>query len=166
MNLYFIRHADALPEDNEKITNDFDRPLSAEGRKQCGEIATSLKNMGVKLDLLLVSPLVRAQQTAEEMLKPLGQKGLEITTHDMLAPDVKSKPLMKEIRNLDAENVALIGHNPDLRHHIAYLTNSDPELFSFGKAGMALVECSISPRKGTGTLVWLVTPGWKFAKGG
>src|SRR6516162_5646924 len=69
VDLYLIRHADALALGERGITDDADRPLSEKGEAQSKTVAKALHRCGVKLDHLFASPLVRAQQTADLMIK-------------------------------------------------------------------------------------------------
>src|SRR2546425_13194049 len=73
MKLYFLRHADALDG-----ADDAARPLSARGQKQAAEIGRFLKHAGVEFDAAYTSPLVRAKQTVEIVLKVCGSTRLQI----------------------------------------------------------------------------------------
>ncbi len=59
MDLYLIRHADAVPLGEQGITDDAHRPLSAKGIIQTIALAASLGRMGVRLDKIVSSPLLR-----------------------------------------------------------------------------------------------------------
>ena len=64
MNLYIIRHAIAV----DAGTADFEdsqRPLTDKGRKKMRQIAKGLRSLGVEFDLILSSPYLRTQETAE-----------------------------------------------------------------------------------------------------
>jgi phosphohistidine phosphatase len=63
MKLYFVRHG--LAGQSGDYLNDGERPLTEEGRAKTAKIAQRLGQLGVKFDLILTSPLVRAVQTAE-----------------------------------------------------------------------------------------------------
>ena len=67
MKLYFLRHADALPDQDDAV-----RALSQTGKKEAQSLARFLKNAGVAFDAAFTSPLVRARQTAEIVLKICG----------------------------------------------------------------------------------------------
>src|SRR5438093_1192036 len=62
--LYLIRHAIA-EERGEKWPDDNKRPLTEEGIARMRKAAHGLARVGVTLDAVLTSPLVRARQTAE-----------------------------------------------------------------------------------------------------
>jgi len=62
MELYLIRHGiAALRED---YANDEDRPLTNKGREKTAKVAKQLHERGLRFDLILTSPLVRARETA------------------------------------------------------------------------------------------------------
>src|SRR5262249_682483 len=71
-----------------------------------------------------------------------------------------SKKLAKCLLKLEADNLLLVGHEPDLGQHTAWLIGSKKVRVDFAKAGIAWVECDSAPQKGAGALRWLVTPKW------
>ena len=159
MNLYLLRHADAVPLGENGATSDEDRPLSDKGIEQAALLAQGLKHMNVVIDTIVSSPLLRTVQTAEELRRKL-DSAVEIQTCLPLVPGGTSKKLLKCLRKLGGENVLLVGHEPDLSRHLARLIGSKRTGLEFAKAGIACVSCDEAPRKGTGTLLWLVTPDW------
>ncbi len=159
MNLYLIRHADALPVGEARVSEDAERPLSPAGVEQARKLGRALQRNGVTFDLILTSPLLRARQTAEEMLAGANTPNLKVLACTELEPGVKPKRLARFVRDQAAEGVALVGHQPDLSHHAAWLVGSKKAQIDFAKAGVAYIVCDRA-RKGEGTLVWLLTPEW------
>jgi phosphohistidine phosphatase SixA len=104
--------------------------------------------------------LLRARQTAEELLRSLQEPGAELLTCDALEPGGSPKKLAKFLRQLDDEHVALVGHEPDLGRYTAWLIGSKRARIEFAKAGIACVACDEPPRRGRGVLLWLLTPAW------
>ena len=160
MDLYIIRHADALALGEGGVTSDEDRPLSDEGHKQAAHVAACLKRRGVKLDLLLTSPLVRARQTADALVKAETSVAAELETCDELAPGGRRKKLAKHLLGTARNTVGLVGHQPDLSEFVGWLIGDKKVNLDLAKAGVAYIQCSDLPRRGGGTLVWLVTPEW------
>lgn len=160
MNVYFLRHAEALPQDGVTIPSDAERPLADEGRRQVTVMAELISRRHLSFDLVLTSPLKRTRETAEGLLTHWGRSGAEAQDLDHLAPGGSTKKLMKYLRSLEAQNVLLVGHNPDLGEHIAYLVGSKKARVKLAKGALALVECEASPRKDEGELTLLVTPEW------
>jgi phosphohistidine phosphatase len=163
MNLYLVRHADALPVGEQGITVDEDRPLSEEGLRQARLLAQGVKRLGISLTQILTSPLRRAAQTAEELARILQIPASSVETCEQLGPGQSSKKLGKHLLKLETDNLLLVGHEPDLGQHTAWLIGSKKARVDFVKAGIAFVECDAVPQKGAGALRWLVTPKWLAA---
>ena len=160
MDLYLIRHADALPVGQDGITTDADRPLSDEGKAQVKALAAALKRHGVHLDAVVSSPLLRTHQTAEGLLQTWSKPGPDLHACDHLAPGGKRGKLARFLHELGGKAAALVGHQPDLGDLAAWLIGSKKAHIDFAKAGVAYIISSDEPAKGSGTLVWLVTPEW------
>lgn len=114
MEVYLIRHGIAA----ERGTYDDDeqRPLTGKGVVRTTKVAESLINKGLKLDLILTSPLVRAAQTA----KILQQAGLatQTATHTFLKPNGSISEWLTWLEQHQSQyfgaRIALVGHQPDL----------------------------------------------------
>ena len=160
MDLYIIRHTEALALGERGVTSDEERPLSDDGQKQAEEIAAALRRRGVKLELLLTSPLLRARQTAEALVKPLTSVAAELQPCDELAPGCRRKKLAKFLLGTARNAIGLVGHQPDLGEFAAWLIGDKKVNLDLAKGGVAYIQCSDLPRRGGGTLIWLVTPDW------
>ena len=90
MDLYLIRHADALALGERGITSDEDRPLSEVGEAQAAAGAKALLTKGILFDRLFTSPLLRARQTAEIMLRVWSRPELTLENCDALMPQTAS----------------------------------------------------------------------------
>ncbi len=160
MELFLIRHADALALGERGITNDEERPLSEKGEADAQAAALALQAKGVVLDKLLTSPLLRARQTAEILLRVWSRPELILDTCDCLAPAGKSRKLSKYLLKSGGERLGLVGHMPHLAEYAAWLLGNKKFQIELAKAGVALITCGELPAKGVGTLQWLVTPEW------
>ncbi len=130
MYLYLIRHGiavdlDAL--DSDSSSNDEFRPLTKQGRKKMAQVADRLDEFGLKFDLIMTSPLVRARQTADIAIAAQMSTQLEISSD--LAPS-GNLPAWIDRWNSRAtdkpiDSLALVGHEPNL--------SAWAELFIFGK---------------------------------
>jgi phosphohistidine phosphatase len=160
MHLYLIRHAAAASLDEAGVEGDAERPLTEAGRKQCPRVAQALRRLGVKLEYLLTSPLLRAKQTAEGIVGAWGEGAPAVTLCEELAPGNKKRKLVREVLALGAESVALVGHNPDLSELVGWLIGDKGVSIDLAKAGVACIEFQGSPGKGSGTLAWMVNPAW------
>jgi phosphohistidine phosphatase len=152
MELYFLRHgiaADVGPEGS----GDAGRPLTAEGIEKMKEAARGLRRLGVRPDVLLSSPLVRARQTAEIVRRAFG---LESRLVEALAPGcdiARLRDLLGEYRS--AEGVMVVGHEPDFSTLVGLLTGGSR--VQLKKGGLARVDLE-TVDEGAGTLVWLLPP--------
>ncbi len=160
MELYLIRHAEALDLGVQGITTDEERPLSEKGKRQAKAAARALQARGVVLDRLYASPLVRTQQTAEILVRVWARPDLAMETANLLAPGGKPRKLSKFLINSGGAKIGLVGHMPDLADYAAWLIGAREAQIDMAKAGAALVTFGDAPGKGLGTLQWLVTPEW------
>jgi phosphohistidine phosphatase len=160
VDIYIIRHADALPLGANGIQCDEDRPLSEAGCKQATVLGKALKKHGISLDLIVTSPLVRSVQTAAHLRKEFQLSEQQVETRDELAPDGRAKKLARYLNGLSANTVALVGHQPDLGMYAGWLIGDKDSAIQFAKSGIALIRVEGSAAKGSGVLLWLLTPEW------
>lgn len=164
MDLFIIRHADALSLGERGITQDEDRPLSERGETQARVVGAGLRRKGIKLAKIVTSPLLRARQTAEELLRVWSPPLPEILVSPELAPGGRRKKLARFLKGLGDGPVALVGHQPDLSELTAWLIGSRKAQVDFAKAGVGHVACPDEPGKARGMLLLLVPPEW-FGEG-
>jgi phosphohistidine phosphatase len=160
MDLYLIRHAEAAPVGDGGVSDDAERPLTEAGRARCKPLAEALQRLGVRLERVATSPLLRARQTAEELIAHWSAPGLELDLCEALAPGAKPRKLARYLWKKGCGSIALVGHMPDLAEHAAWLIGSKKAQLELAKAGAACIECEKLPAKGSGVLTWLVTPAW------
>jgi phosphohistidine phosphatase len=112
MDLYLIRHG--LAGQHGDYANDDERPLTDEGKQKTRQVAKRLHELGLRFDLILTSPLVRATQTAEILQSSKLSKKLEIT--DFLAPGGNIQDWLSWLETWKApdKTLCLVGHEPDL----------------------------------------------------
>jgi len=109
--LHVLRHAKSSWED--AGLPDHDRPLSARGRKAAKRLARVLDAEGVRPQLVLCSPAVRATQTLERVLDALGSP--EVVLDEALY-HASAESLLSCVRAIpeDVSDAVVIGHNPGL----------------------------------------------------
>lgn len=73
MEVYILRHGKA-EEHTQNNASDAKRKLTETGKKELECIAKAMKNLEIEVDEIISSPLVRAKQTAEIVLKHLKNK--------------------------------------------------------------------------------------------
>ena len=124
--IWLLRHGDA--EDGEGKP-DAERELTEKGERQSRAAGRALKELGVRLDVCLTSPKVRARQTAELACEALGAP---IEEDDRLAGG-DFDPL--ELAAGRGE-VMLVGHEPDFSSAVALVTGSRVKMKKGGLAGL------------------------------
>lgn len=155
MQLWLVRHAVAV----ERIPNgleDGDRPLTTKGRKQFKALARQLESMGLVPDLIITSPLVRAVQTTEILRRATSLKKKQVRTEKFAAPGMDARRLVRALRNIEAEIVAVVGHEPDMSACAQQMLSGGRLLF--GKGNIACIEFDDGPTLKSGRLAWFVTP--------
>jgi phosphohistidine phosphatase len=162
MHLYLIRHADAVPLGEQGIQHDEQRPLTSKGEAQAEALAQAIGRLGVRLDALLTSPLVRAKQTAQR----LATKAARLKECPALAPGHKKREVLEHVREVKGDAIGLVGHNPDLSELVGWFVGDKKAGIDMDKSGAACVAFDGKPTKGGGVLVWLITPEWSTAVGG
>ena len=160
MDLYLIRHAEALPLGEAGITEDDNRPLTPHGEEEAKTVAAGLHRKGITLGAIVHSPLLRARQTADAMLRNLPEPAPALEVCEDLAFGGKRRKVSKFINDLGVDKIALVGHQPDLGQFAAWLIGSKKARIDIAKAGVAHITCDPKAGKGDGTLVWLVSPDW------
>lgn len=157
MNLYLLRHAHALDLGEGGAETDEERPLSEEGYGQVARLAEALKKWDMSFEVVLTSPLVRAMQTAEALVKGMGAT-VEIVTLEQLSPGWSPKKLSKSLFARDEESILMVGHEPEISRQASRLIGDKEARIAFAKGALACIRCEGAPRKGVGELLWLVTP--------
>jgi len=156
MEIYILRHGIAVERGTPGYKKDSERPLTDEGKDKMRDIAKAMLGMGLKFDLILSSPLVRAKQTAEIVADELNE---EVNFTDFLGPDADPRELIAEINDEKPQTVLLVGHEPDLSGLISVMISGINDLNIEMKKGAL---CKLTADKLTfgrcATLNWLLTP--------
>lgn len=154
LELYLVRHADAG--DSALWTgDDRERPLSKKGRRQAKALARTLKDLGLRVDALISSPLIRAAQTAKPIAKATG---VEVLTDERLGYAFGKQELADLVAGLgaDAQRVVLVGHDPGFTDVASLLAGTD---ISMAKGALARIDLADREvRAGAGDLRWLLPP--------
>lgn len=156
LELFIVRHAIAAQRGPE-WPDDSERPLTERGMSRFKKSVAGLAALGVKIDLVLTSPLVRAKQTADCLAAGLPSKPA-VTVIDALAPGHAPADTMEQVaREAHGQSrIAIVGHEPDLGELTAFLLET-PRAIPFKKGGVGCVDLDTRTSR-HGTLVWLATP--------
>ena len=110
--LYLLRHAKSSWDDPGLV--DRDRPLAPRGRRAAERLAEHLRTEGVRPDLVLCSPAVRARETLAAVAPALGDPTAIV--EDLLY-GADADEVLARLRELPdpTECAMVIGHNPTLQ---------------------------------------------------
>jgi phosphohistidine phosphatase len=155
-SIFLVRHAIAAPR-GDKWPDDAKRPLTHEGAARMRRAVKGLDALDVRLDLVLASPLTRAQQTAEILVE--GQRARpEFGTAVALAPGGAPARVAEALaEHHKAHHVALVGHEPGLGELAAWLIGAKFSL-PMKKGGVCRIDVAEWPPAKNGQLIWLATP--------
>lgn len=113
LELYIVRHG--LAGEHGSYANDNERPLTEEGKRKTAAIAKRLFELGIRVELILTSPLVRAYQTAELLHQAGIGPQMKETPH--LAPGGELSVWLSWLSDWQRQGgrrLAIVGHEPDL----------------------------------------------------
>lgn len=159
MNLYVIRHADA-GRSEDWPGNDDERPLSELGHHQARVLGETFQRHGIVIDAILTSPLVRAWQSADGF-RDGARLERPAERCDLLAPEaLRKRKLARAIAMLNANNVAIVGHDPELPAFIGWLLGCGPGNTYLEKGTAAFIRFDYGITKNEGQLVWAISPQW------
>jgi phosphohistidine phosphatase len=158
--LYVIRHAEAVELGSSGATRDFDRPLTPHGRAQARSLGEAFARLKLPLDTVVASPLVRAHQTAVELLAVLLPEARPVTCDQLALDRLKPAKLSEFLAAVPGERVAAVGHMPELAAYVEWLVGAADGSFPLEKAAVACIAFKGDPAKAAGKLKWLVTPDW------
>jgi phosphohistidine phosphatase len=155
LDIYLLRHGDA--EARGPDGRDATRALTERGRTEVREAARGLARLGVALDVILTSPLTRAQETAAiaaEVLRPADGTHLCQPLDGSGTDDA----VFAAIAAQDARRLMLVGHIPQLPELASVLVWGAPEAaLALGKAGLIRIVTAGLPPSARGELRWLLT---------
>jgi phosphohistidine phosphatase len=148
MKIIVMRHGEAAHE----AGRDDLRPLTDKGRKQSIRMAEWVAEQLPRIDRVLISPFLRAQQTWEAIQSCLPAPSKIEEFHD-LVPYGRSEVVSDYLRALDDEYVLIVSHLPLVGYIVNDLcANTVPPMFvTSGMAGLTLVD-------GQGRLDWQEGP--------
>ena len=155
--IYLVRHAIAA--DASADTPDSERALTAEGTRKMTRAAIGLRRLGIVPDVVLSSPLRRAQETAAVVVATLASE-LAVEIYQPLAPGTAPAELVRGLRPYrTVRHLMLVGHQPDLGELASYLLTGSAGLapLPFKKGAVAAIEVSSLPPRANGVLLWFLT---------
>jgi len=158
MILYIVRHAWAEEPGDTAWSDDAQRPLTREGQERFAKIVEMLAERGFAPQRIATSPLIRCRQTAEIVAKHVPERP-EIVERSELAPHSDLEGILRWSRGQagDCEELAWVGHAPDVGRMAKALLGGGPGEIRFAKGGIAAIRFDGLPAIDQGELWWLVT---------
>ena len=158
MDLFIIRHAWASQRGDPLYPDDSLRPLTDEGRKRFAGMIEALVPRGLAPQLIFTSPMLRCAQTAEVLAAALGEKTRVVQRKELLpGGDPKHLLAATETRAAGLDQVAWVGHAPDVGYLTASLIGMDDGWLNVKKGAIIAIRFPGPPEFGRGELLWLVT---------
>lgn len=105
MKLWLMRHGQAV----QQAPRDALRALTQHGCQEALDSAGQL--LGRPLQAILVSPFVRARQTADRVCQALDYRGT-IEIHDWLTPDSDVRHALDRLAERQEDELLLVSHQP------------------------------------------------------
>ncbi len=157
VELYLVRHAIAA-ERGPKYPDDRLRPLTADGIKRFKETVRGLDAIGVQLDMILTSPLKRAEDTATLLSAGL-DKQAPVQVLAALEPSGRPAAVIEAIGKTARKHrrIALVGHEPGLGELAMRLLGARG-FVEFRKGAVCAIDVDSATLSGPGTLRWLLPP--------
>jgi phosphohistidine phosphatase len=157
MRLYMVRHAFAGQHGDPNYPDDALRPLTKKGRKQFGRLVKKLARRGFAPRLVATSPLVRCRQTADLIVEGISPPP-HLVEQDDLEPGSRLETLVQWSNKQGAEEMAWVGHAPDVDRMAAVLAGGRDGCLVFAKGAVAAIDFDDEIVIGGGVLRWFVTP--------
>ncbi|MFI5395890.1 MAG: phosphohistidine phosphatase SixA [Candidatus Binatia bacterium] len=156
--IYLLRHGIAGP--TPAGMSDGDRHLTPGGARKMHRMALGLRRLGIVPDVVLSSPLHRAEETAAAVVAVLAPESA-VEIYPPLAPGNAVTDVLTGLRQYRrAHHLMLVGHQPDLGHLASHLLTGSASLlpFPFKKGSIAAIEVTGLPPRSAGILKWFATP--------
>jgi phosphohistidine phosphatase len=133
------------------------------------KIAKGLKELEVKMDLILTSPYLRAAQTAKILAKKFDLPKERVVYTEQLAPGGYPDQLVDEINKSHnwAENLTLVGHEPYVGNLVSMLISGDPtNSITLKKGGVCRLSLERLQYGRCAALDWMLSPAQLVEIGG
>ena len=171
MKLFILRHGDA----EIFASSDDKRELTAKGRKNVTETAKKYTKELCTVNNILVSPYVRAQQTADIVVSSLSLERssqesatqvneFSVSTVDFITPDIPPQTVINKLftmqEQMPDENILLVSHQPLVGYLIELFCQRKPKFmsgYSMSPASMACLDMDVIAA-GCAELVFLHNP--------
>ena len=149
LQLFLMRHSIAEP----TVTTDFRRTLTPDGIRRAEHLVPHLRALNLQPSVVVHSPLVRSQQTAEILANGLGGIPL-IELGEVIDA---SSALLHVLAAGEWQAPLVVGHNPGISILASTLSSGEPPL-SFRPASFAAFKVDTLPPKSATLTHWIPRP--------
>jgi phosphohistidine phosphatase len=155
LHVWLMRHAEAA--DPDTAACDADRALTERGRRQIAALGRWLKDRAAPPELILHSPLRRAQETAQVLAAEFDAP-VSVVEDGVLTPGMRPGELLDLLQRHAAARVACIGHQPDIGECLAAWIDGGNQHLAPG--ALAWVTFPGPRAAGGAVLRGLLNPAW------
>jgi phosphohistidine phosphatase len=155
--LYILRHGIAVPHGTPGVAED-DRPLTPKGEQRMRQIGRGLAALGLKVDRIVTSPLLRARRTAQIVAQELAIVD-RLETSSALLIDSDAHAIRGWLRERSESSLMIVGHNPALSDLVGLLTLGEEGRLPVELKKGGIAALSSAPLAGPRfKLEWLAPP--------
>ncbi len=152
MDLYLMQHGESKPEEE-----DPERPLTDAGRATVERVSSRFAGLGPRLDLVVHSGRLRAEQTAAVLASHVRPEE-PARAREGLGPNDPVEPVASWLGETGAEGVAIVGHLPFLDRLASLLVADDEraQVVAFRMGGLV----KLVPKDGREgfRIEWVLSP--------
>lgn len=151
MQILIVRHGNA----EVHAASDAERNLTSHGIEQARLAGECLNQLSLSFDQVWVSPYVRAQQTADQLLSAAQLQSLPRSSVDLITPDNNPTAVINHIQSSKIDRLMMISHQPLVSSLIGLLVSSNAYAGPpMSTASMALLDMDVAA-SGCASLQWL-----------
>lgn len=153
--VFLVRHGRA---ESAEANGDAARHLTPEGVNELRESCVGLRRLAASFHRVLVSPLVRASETAAVLVEELAPAAA-VETIPALAPGGAGDEVIAALAARDEGAIAVIGHAPDLVELAGrLLAPGQRDVAALSPGGVVCIEFESRACAGAGRLGWAHAP--------
>jgi len=151
MKLYLVQHGEACSKQDDPA-----RPLTDKGKADANRLAVFLRQANVKVEHVVHSGKLRAEQTAERLINAISP-GNKLETHDDINPNDNPVTFAIKLKELPGDTL-IVGHLPFLSRLIAHLVvgNKNSLITAYTPGTVACLE--FIPEDNSWALNWMIRP--------